>query len=115
MIPKPEEVPAVALEITRRDFIKAGGALFVSIALRDARGAGLADPSPTAEEPIASWIELRGEDAVTVRTGRTEIGTGMTGFYTQVAAEELCVRPKRSRWLPGIPIALPTEATRPGF
>ncbi len=94
MIPKPEEVPAVALEITRRDFIKAGGALFVSIALRDARGAGLADPSPTAEEPIALWIELRGEDAVTVRTGRTEIGTGMTGFYTQVAAEELCVRPE---------------------
>ena len=31
---------------------------------------------------------------MTVRTGRTEIGTGMTGFYTQVVAEELCVRPE---------------------
>jgi nicotinate dehydrogenase subunit B len=94
MIPKPEEVPAVAVEITRRNFIKAGGALFVSIALRDGNGAVVANPSPTTEEPIASWIELRGENAVTVRTGRTEIGTGMTGFYTQVVAEELCVRPE---------------------
>jgi CO/xanthine dehydrogenase Mo-binding subunit len=95
MIPKPTAALSSVVEarLTRRHFVKAGGALFVSLSLRRASAAGADKPTPV-EAPIASWIEVRGDNTILVRTGRTEIGTGMSGFYTQVVAEELNVAPE---------------------
>src|SRR6202040_1009266 len=42
----------------------------------------------------ASWLEIRSDNTILMRTGRTETGTGMSGYYTQVIAEELSVRPE---------------------
>jgi nicotinate dehydrogenase subunit B len=91
----------MSLDLSRRTFVKAGGALVVSLAvptviasrLRSAAGAadlraGL-DPGR-----IASWLEIREDNTILVRTGRTEIGTGMSAFYAQTIAEELRVRPE---------------------
>ncbi len=97
MIPKPEAATLSfpAIEITRRSFVKAGGALFISMTMLPRASAAATDsPPPTASTPIAAWIELRSDNTVLVRTGRIEIGTGMSGFYTQVVAEELNIRPE---------------------
>jgi CO/xanthine dehydrogenase Mo-binding subunit len=43
---------------------------------------------------VASWLELHSDGTILARTGRTETGTGMSGYYAQAIAEELRVRPE---------------------
>jgi len=86
------------MTLTRRGFVKMGGALFVSIYIP----AGF--PAKAAESQLltnhldptllASWLEIRSDNTILMRTGRTETGTGMSGYYPQVIAEELRVRPE---------------------
>src|ERR1700761_8068625 len=89
MPPKPPSPPP---NITRRAFVQAGGALFVSLGLPRAIGQNAAAP-PQEATPIASWLEIRSDQTILARTGRAEIGTGMSAFYAQVIAEELRVEP----------------------
>jgi nicotinate dehydrogenase subunit B len=82
----------ITTEVTRRGFVKAGGALFVSLGVP----IGIPVPNiPDQPDPnkLASWLEIRSDNSILVRTGRTEIGTGMSAFYTQTVAEELRVQP----------------------
>jgi nicotinate dehydrogenase subunit B len=81
--------------ITRRGFVKMGGALFVSLSVP----AGFvlkAAESQTSLDPtsLASWLEIHSDNRILARTGRTETGTGMSGYYAQAIAEELRVRPE---------------------
>ena len=50
---------------------------------------------------LVSWLEIRQDNTILVRTGRTEIGTGMSAYYAQVIAEELCVQPESITLLMG--------------
>jgi nicotinate dehydrogenase subunit B len=81
--------------ITRRGFVKMGGALFVSLTIPAgftcAAGEGQTSLDPSL---LASWLEIRSDNTIVARTGRTETGTGMSGYYAQVIAEELSVRPE---------------------
>jgi len=78
------------ITITRRGFVKGGGALFVSLCLPAASATyTAADP-----EQLAAWLEIRSDNSILVRTGRTETGTGMSGYYTQAVAEELNMPPE---------------------
>ena len=84
--------------LTRRAFVKLGGALFVSFAIP---GAPFVTDSKAAEtetslDPtqLASWLEIRSDNSIVARTGRAETGTGMSGYYAQAIAEELNVRPE---------------------
>jgi nicotinate dehydrogenase subunit B len=43
---------------------------------------------------LASWLEVRSDNTILVRTGQAETGTGMSAFYAQMIAEELNVRPE---------------------
>jgi nicotinate dehydrogenase subunit B len=81
--------------ITRRGFVKMGGALFVTFAL-PAGFSALAAENRTSLDPglLASWLEIRSDNTIIMRTGRTETGTGMSAYYAQVIAEELSVRPE---------------------
>src|ERR1700730_5138763 len=88
----------ITMTLTRRGFVKMGGALFVSIYIPAGFPAKAADSQllthhldPTL---LASWLEIRSDNAIVMRTGRTETGTGMSGYYPQVIAEELRVRPE---------------------
>jgi nicotinate dehydrogenase subunit B len=85
---------AIKMPITRRGFVKMGGALFVYFALPAgfSAPAGETEASPDATL-LASWLEIRSDNTIVMRTGRTETGTGMSGYYPQVIAEELRVRP----------------------
>jgi CO/xanthine dehydrogenase Mo-binding subunit len=77
-------------QISRRSFVQAGGCLFVSLALLPKAAADPASrPKAPVDTSIASWLEIRSDNTVFVRTGRSEIGTGMSAFYAQVVAEEL--------------------------
>ncbi len=72
-----------------------GGALFVSLALPAGISAtAAAANSRNSLDPtqLASWLEIRHDNTIIVRTGRTETGTGMSGYYAQTIAEELRVR-----------------------
>src|SRR5437870_1368027 len=83
--------------LTRRSFVKAGGALVVTIAaLPDAftsNGASAAAATPDAAS-LASWLEIKSDGSIVARTGRTEMGIAMSAYYPQMIAEELYVRPE---------------------
>ena len=91
--------------ITRRGFVKAGGALFVSLAIPGAAfaiaetslsGEAKASLATGALDPtlVASWLEIHEDNTILARTGRTETGVGMSAYYAQTIAEELSVRPE---------------------
>ncbi|MGB9431135.1 MAG: molybdopterin cofactor-binding domain-containing protein [Candidatus Acidiferrum sp.] len=85
----------ITATITRRSFVKIGGALFVS-ALLPPGISTLAAETGAAPDPtlLGSWLEIRSDNTIVARTGRTETGTGMSGYYAQAIAEELNVRPE---------------------
>jgi len=76
--------------LTRRGFVQLGGALFVFLRMPAAEG----ETSSLDPTLLASWLEIRSDNTILARTGRTETGTGMSAFYAQMIAEELCVRPE---------------------
>src|SRR3984957_11789935 len=86
--------------ITRRGFVKMGGALFVSLTVPAGLSAEVAKVltphhanqlNPTL---LASWLEIHSDNTILARTGRAETGTGMSAYYAQMIAEELNVRPE---------------------
>ena len=90
------------LPISRRSLIKGTGSLVVSFSLPVRAGlAQQAAETPTgaatpklpgslAVDPyVDSWIRLEPNDAVTVFTGKAELGQGIKTALLQVAAEEL--------------------------
>ncbi len=93
------------MTLTRRGFVKVGGALFVS--LRTANG--------QASQSLVSWLEIRSDNTILVRTGRTEIGTGMSAFYAQTIAEELNVRPEAITLIMGDTDKTPDGGYSAGF
>src|ERR1700730_7411287 len=104
------------VSLTRRSLVKSGGALFVSLYLPGhsaAAGAGM----PTSLDPhrLPSWLEIRADNSVHVRTGRTETGTGMSGYYAQVIAEELSIRPEAVSLLMGDTDKTPDGGYSAGF
>ncbi len=91
------ETAAFGATVSRRGFVKTGGALFVSLAvpLRFANLAVAADNSTSIDPTLPkSWLEIRSDNTIVARTGRTETGVGITGYYPQTIAEELNVRPE---------------------
>ncbi|HWB97436.1 MAG TPA: molybdopterin cofactor-binding domain-containing protein, partial [Bryobacteraceae bacterium] len=105
------------LTVTRRGFVTSGGALFVSLQLPVAIAGLVTTGTQHSPDPaqLASWLEIRGDNSVLVRTGRTETGTGMSGYYTQVIAEELNIRPESVSLLMGDTDRTPDGGYSAGF
>jgi CO/xanthine dehydrogenase Mo-binding subunit len=88
---------------TRRDFLKAGGALVVSFsvpgcavdnAARTAAAlpaAGAAWPASIDGDALDSWLRIGADGSVTASVGKIEAGMGISTAFTQVVAEELDV------------------------
>src|SRR5579863_1238915 len=84
--------------LSRRQFVKTGGALVVGVTLigselleaAPARGAAFKNSlDPTLP---SSWIEIRPDNTVLIRTGKSDFGQGSTfTAYRQIVAEELSV------------------------
>ncbi len=81
-------------ELSRRELLKAGGALIVSFNLfpsldlfaGEAQAPGMPDPTQ-----LDSWIAVAKDGTVTVFTSKVELGTGIKTALAQIAAEELDV------------------------
>ena len=90
--------------LTRRALLANGGAVVVGFSMS---GAFAQAPAPTAAPPAApplpgslnaagmidSWIRVDANGAITVFTGKVEIGQGIKTALIQVAAEQLHVTP----------------------
>jgi CO/xanthine dehydrogenase Mo-binding subunit len=83
-------------DISRRQIIEGAGALVVSFAAGfaacEANTAGLdAAVRSVAPESLDSWLAVARDGAVTLFTGRVDLGTGTETVYAQFVAEELDV------------------------
>jgi len=87
-------------KLTRRELVKAGGALFVGFGL--VGGASLPNRAMAAEPRKmrnsldaslpGSWIEIHPDNTILIRTGKNDFGQGTTfTAYRQIVAEELSV------------------------
>jgi CO/xanthine dehydrogenase Mo-binding subunit len=79
--------------LSRRGFVKAGGALLATFGLARAEGqppaAGLNALNPARPE---SWIEIHDDNTILIRTGKSDFGQGtIFTAYRQIVAEELGV------------------------
>jgi CO/xanthine dehydrogenase Mo-binding subunit len=104
--------------ISRRGFVKTGGALFVSVAIPWRFGASAqpaADPTSIDPTQLASWLEIRSDNTIVARTGRTETGVGITGYYPQTIAEELNVPPETITLIMGDTDRTPDGGFSAGF
>jgi len=87
--------------LDRRRVLAGGGALIVSFSLSGAFAQDQAAPAaaPAAKPPgslattpyLDSWIRIDADGAITVFTGKVELGQGFKTAFQQIAAEELDV------------------------
>ncbi len=82
--------------LSRRGFVKAGGALFATLGLVRANAMQEDAPTqtapPTQKLPSTSWIEIHSDNTILIRTGKSDFGQS-TVFtaYPQIVADELYV------------------------
>src|SRR6516164_838587 len=93
-----ETVPNVCgAVLSRRHFVKAGGALVVGVTLvgpEALKSKAKATATKNSLDPtlIHSWIEIHPDNTVLIRTGKNDFGQGSTfTAYRQIVAEELSV------------------------
>jgi len=84
---------------SRRDVLKAGGALVVSFAFTGIRPQSLAAQAPTGKpldpSEIDSFIAMHADGTATVYSGKVDVGTGLRIAVAQMAAEELGISASR--------------------
>jgi len=78
--------------LSRRGFVKTGGALMVGFSLVQAKPGAVANGNTLNPALAESWIEIHADNTVLIRVGKPDFGQG-TVFtaYRQIAAEELRV------------------------
>ena len=87
--------------ISRRDLLKAGGAIVVSFAFqltaRDvfAQTAPRAGTRPVDSGEVDGLLAIHADGSVTLYTSKVDVGTGIRIAFAQMAAEELGVSPSR--------------------
>jgi CO/xanthine dehydrogenase Mo-binding subunit len=92
---KDESRKIFGASLTRRQFVKGGGALFVGFSLvgtgvlKDAVNA--AGPTNSLDPSLpGSWIEIHPDNTILIRTGKSDFGQSTTfTAYRQIVAEEL--------------------------
>ena len=93
-----DKVNVFGAALTRRHFVKAGGALFVGFGLAGVDGlTNFANAATTRNSLDAtlpeSWIEIHPDNTILIRTGKSDFGQSTTfTAYRQIVAEELNTR-----------------------
>ena len=89
---------SVGPTLSRRQFVKAGGVLFVGFGLVGPEILkGSAEKSSSLKNTIdptlgSSWVEIHADNTILIRTGKSDFGQGSTfTAYRQIVAEELSV------------------------
>jgi isoquinoline 1-oxidoreductase len=91
---------AYHFEVARRDFFKLlGGGIVATLAVdtvlaqQESGGGRQRGGGRTLPQEIAAWLHIAEDGAVTVYTGKVEMGQDIRTSLTQVVAEELRVQP----------------------
>jgi nicotinate dehydrogenase subunit B len=101
----------VDLETTRRDFFRiAGGGLIVALLLGEEAMAQRPGGRPGGPREIGGWIHIGEDSAITVYSGKVEIGQNIRTSLAQVVAEELHVPVKSIRMVMADTAAVPYDA-----
>jgi nicotinate dehydrogenase subunit B len=83
--------------LSRRQFLAGAGALVVSFRLYPIKaqppGGGALPRFLAAYPEVDSWLRIGADDAITIMTGKVELGQGLKTALLQIAAEELEVAP----------------------
>ena len=93
--------------VSRRDFLKASGALVVSVGIPGAVATALSQTSgatgkpPLTPDQLDSWIAVLPDGTVTAFFGKTEMGQGVDVAIAQMVAEELDVAYERGNVVMG--------------
>src|SRR5206468_2150279 len=85
--------PTTALASSRREFLKSTGAVIVTFAWPTSLGAQPA--RETSAAGVDAWLAIAADGAITLFTGKVEIGTGVSTALAQIVAEELDARVER--------------------
>jgi nicotinate dehydrogenase subunit B len=109
------EPPRYDFAVTRRAFIGSVGAGVVVLVVTrrsaaDGLLAGDATTSRALRDPIAAWLHVAEDGAVTVYTGKVEVGQDIRTSLTQVVADELDVAPAAVRLVMGDTDLTPFDA-----
>jgi CO/xanthine dehydrogenase Mo-binding subunit len=110
---------------SRRAVIAGGGAFVVSFSLLPRLGAQGVSQTPNAAGPalpgsfakspmLDSWIGIDADGAITVFTGKAELGQGLKTALAQIAAEELIVAPEAIRLVTADTARTPDEGYTAG-
>jgi CO/xanthine dehydrogenase Mo-binding subunit len=97
--PTRTSVDVYGATLTRRQFVKTGGALIVGVSLvgrrvfeRDVDAAASTAPTTLDATQPTSWFEIHADNTILLRTGKSDFGQStVTTAYKQIAAEELNV------------------------
>src|SRR6202051_4644820 len=95
MTPENTQVNVFGAALTRRGFVKTGGALFVGFGMVGADGLKNSAKAATTRNSLdatlpESWIEIHPDNTILIRTGTSDFGQSTTfTAYRQIVAEEL--------------------------
>jgi nicotinate dehydrogenase subunit B len=93
--PNETSINVFGAALSRRKFVKAGGALFVGFGLVGADGLQNSAKAATTRNSLdatlpESWIEIHPDNTILIRTGKSDFGQSTTfTAYRQIVAEEL--------------------------
>ncbi len=108
-------------DFSRRDFLKASGALVVSFS-----AAAMMPPFCAAQGPfdthsshidpakLDSWLAVASDGTATAYTGKCDFGQGMYTVQTQLVAEELCIPINKVRLIQCDTAVTPDQGTTSG-
>src|SRR5450432_2772902 len=109
------------MSVSRREFLKATGALVVSFSATSLAGTlsfaqGPFDTHLSHIDPrkIDSWIAVASDGTVTAYTGKCDFGEGMFTVQTQLVGEELCVSLSRVKLIQCDTSMAPDQGTTSG-
>jgi CO/xanthine dehydrogenase Mo-binding subunit len=105
----------IDIKPSRRDMLKGGGALIVGFSLASPMGETLAQDASARKSlaltEVDSYLVIDANDAVTLFSGKVDLGTGVETALAQIAAEELEVPFSRVNVVQGDTELTPEQGT----
>src|SRR6202162_2249789 len=104
---------------SRRQFLKAGGALVIVAAAASGFGQtalprNATDGRPLANNEVDAFFAIHGDGSVTLFSGKVDIGTGLRIAHRQILAEELGVAVDRIHLVEGDTALTPAQGSTGG-
>lgn len=88
----PDTLSIHGASLSRRSFLKTGGALIVALGIKPGEGSAAATTNSLDSTLPTSWIEINADNTLLIRTGKCDFGqSSIYTAYRQIVAEEMDV------------------------